>query len=148
MTLKFPVFSEAMLVSILGPAGTGKTLLALAAGLHQVINQGRYTKLIVSRALIPHSRDIGTLPGSKEEKLSPWMGAIYDNLEYLTRNFAGNKYDKRQSPAEQVDKFMEEGFIELEALAYIRGRSIPGHDYRRGSKPHQRKHQNHCNQGR
>lgn len=116
---------EIKLVSILGPAGTGKTLLALAAGLHQVVNQDEYTKLIVSRALIPHSRDIGTLPGSKEEKLSPWMGAIFDNLEFLTRNFAGNKYDKKISPAEQVSKFMEERYIELEALAYIRGRSIP-----------------------
>lgn len=108
------------------PAGTGKTLLALAAGLHQVVNQNRYTKLIISRALIPHSRDIGTLPGNKEEKISPWMGAIFDNLEFLTRNFAGNKYDKKVSPSELVGKFMEEGYIELEALAYIRGRSIPG----------------------
>lgn len=114
------------LVSALGPAGTGKTLLALAAGLHQIVNQGKYTKLVVSRALIPHDRDIGALPGGKEEKLSPWMGAIFDNLEFLTRKFAGNKYDRKTSPAEQVKTFMNEGYIELEALAYIRGRSIPG----------------------
>jgi len=114
------------LVSALGPAGTGKTLLALAAGLHQIVNHSKYTKLVVSRALIPHSRDIGALPGSKEEKLSPWMGAIFDNLEFLTRKFAGNKYDRKTSPAEQVKTFMNEGYIELEALAYIRGRSIPG----------------------
>lgn len=117
---------ELELVSILGPAGTGKTLLALAAGLQQVVNHERYKKLIVSRALIPHSRDIGTLPGSKDDKLSPWMGAIFDNLQFLTKNFTGNKYDKRLSPTEQVNRFMEEGYIELEALAYIRGRSIPG----------------------
>ncbi|TEB14388.1 PhoH-like protein [Pelotomaculum sp. FP] len=117
---------EIKLVSILGPAGTGKTLLALAAGMHQVINRGKYSKLIVSRALIPHSRDIGALPGSKEEKISPWMGAIFDNLEFILRNFAGNKYDKKVTPTEMVDRFMEEGYIELEALAYIRGRSIPG----------------------
>ncbi len=114
------------LVSALGPAGTGKTLLALAAGLHQIVNQGKYTKLVVSRALIPHSRDIGALPGSKEEKLSPWMGAVFDNLEFLIRKFAGNKYDRKTSPVEQVKTFMKEGYIELEALTYIRGRSIPG----------------------
>lgn len=117
---------DIQMVSILGPAGTGKTLLALAAGLCQVINKGLYSKLIVSRALIPHSQDIGALPGDKEEKLSPWMGAIFDNLEFLLSSFAGNKYDRKSSPAEQVSKFMEEGYIELEALAYIRGRSIPG----------------------
>jgi len=117
---------EIELISILGPAGTGKTLLALAAGLQQVINGGKYTKLIVSRALIPHSRDIGALPGTKEQKLSPWMGAIFDNLEFLTLNFAANKYDRKASPSEQVGRFVEEGYIELEALAYIRGRSIPG----------------------
>ncbi|MDO7789062.1 PhoH family protein [Desulforamulus aquiferis] len=113
------------LVSILGPAGTGKTLLALAAGLQQVVNQRLYSKLIVTRALIPHCRDIGALPGTKKEKLTPWMAAIYDNLEFLTRNFVANKHDERCPPAERVEKFLEEGFIELEALTYIRGRSIP-----------------------
>lgn len=113
------------LVSILGPAGTGKTLLALAAGLQQVVNQKLYSKLVVTRALIPHSRDIGALPGTKKEKLTPWMAAIYDNLEFLTRNFVASKHDERCSPAERVEKFMDEGFIELEALTYIRGRSIP-----------------------
>ncbi len=113
------------LVSILGPAGTGKTLLALAAGLQQVVNQRLYSKLIVTRALIPHSRDLGALPGTKKEKLTPWMAAIYDNLEYLTRNFVASKHEERCPPSERVEKFMEEGFIELEALTYIRGRSIP-----------------------
>lgn len=113
------------LISILGPAGTGKTLLALAAGLQQVVNQRLYSKLIVTRALIPHSRDIGALPGTKKEKLTPWMAAIYDNLEFLTRNFAATKQDEKCPPSERVERFMEEGFIELEALTYIRGRSIP-----------------------
>lgn len=113
------------LVSILGPAGTGKTLLALAAGLHQVINLRRYNNLVVTRALIPHSQDIGFLPGSKEEKLNPWMGAIYDNLYYLIQNFTSNKYGTHTTPAGKLDEFIKEGYLELEALTYIRGRSIP-----------------------
>lgn len=113
------------LVSVLGPAGTGKTLLALAAGLHQVVNLRRYDKLVVTRELIPHGRDIGALPGTKEEKISAWMGAIYDNLQYLLRNFSAGKYDEKSIQAERVARFLEEGYIELEALTYIRGRSIP-----------------------
>lgn len=113
------------LVSVLGPAGTGKTLLALAAGLHQVVNLKRYDKLVVTRELIPHGRDIGALPGTKNEKISAWMGSVFDNLQYLVRNFSAGKYDEKCCPAERVSRFMEEGFIELEALTYIRGRSIP-----------------------
>jgi len=114
------------LVSVLGPAGTGKTLLALAAGLHQVVNLKRYDKLVVTRELIPHGRDIGALPGTKNEKISAWMGSVFDNLQYLVRNFSAGKYDEKCCPSERVSRFMEEGFIELEALTYIRGRSIPG----------------------
>ncbi|MCL6479230.1 MAG: PhoH family protein [Peptococcaceae bacterium] len=113
------------LVSALGPAGTGKTLLALAAGLHQVVNQRCYDKLVVTRELIPHGRDIGALPGTKNEKISAWMGSVFDNLQFLVRNFSAGKYDDKTCPAEKVARFMEEGFIELEALTYIRGRSIP-----------------------
>lgn len=116
---------EIQLVSVLGPAGTGKTLLAIAAGLEQVINISRYDKLVVTRELIPHGRDIGALPGTKEEKVSAWMGSLYDNLQYLVRNFTSGKYDGKASPVEKVTKFMDEDFIELEALTYIRGRSIP-----------------------
>ncbi|MFZ5643911.1 MAG: PhoH family protein [Bacillota bacterium] len=114
------------LVSVLGTAGTGKTLLALAAGLHQVVNLRRYHRLVVTRELIPHGRDIGALPGNKYEKISPWMGSLFDNLQYLVRNFSPGKYDQKVCPSEKVSRFMEEGFIELEALTYIRGRSIPG----------------------
>lgn len=117
---------EIHLVSVLGPAGTGKTLLALAAGLQQVVNQKRYDKLVVTRELIPHGRDIGALPGTKEEKISAWMGAVFDNLQYMLRSFSSNKHDEKSSAAEKVARFLEEGFIELEALTYIRGRSIPG----------------------
>lgn len=113
------------LVSVLGPAGTGKTLLALAAGLQQVVNLRRYDKLVVTRELIPHGRDIGALPGTKYEKISAWMGAVFDNLQYLVRHFSTGKYDDKSTPVEKVERFLEEGFIELEALTYIRGRSIP-----------------------
>lgn len=113
------------LVTLMGPAGTGKTLLALAAGLHQVVNLQRYSNLVVSRALIPHGHDIGFLPGSKDEKISPWMGAIFDNLQYLIRNFTSSKYGASSTPAEKLKSFMQEGYIDLEALTYIRGRSIP-----------------------
>lgn len=114
------------LVTLLGPAGTGKTLLALAAGLHQVINTRRYNNVVYTRALIPHGQDIGFLPGSKEEKLNPWMGAVYDNLYYLIRNFTTTKYGTGATPAEKLNSFMQEGYLELEALTHIRGRSIPG----------------------
>ncbi|AGL03517.1 PhoH family protein [Desulfoscipio gibsoniae] len=114
------------LVTLLGPAGTGKTLLALAAGLHQVVNLRRYSNLVITRALIPHGgQDIGFLPGTKEEKLNPWMGAIYDNLHFLIRNFTATKYGTDVTPGEKLKSFMQEGYLELEALTYIRGRSIP-----------------------
>ena len=114
------------LVTLLGSAGTGKTLLTLAAGLHQVVNLSRYNNLVVTRALIPHGgQEIGFLPGSKEEKLNPWMGAIYDNLYFLIRNFTSVKYGTDVTPAERINAFMQEGYLELEALTYIRGRSIP-----------------------
>jgi PhoH-like ATPase len=112
------------LVTTIGKAGTGKTLLALAAGLQKTINRKEYSRIIVSRAVIPVSRDIGFLPGPKEEKLTPWMGAIFDNLEFLSQDFSANKRDTKSTSAERVKSLMMAGPIELEALAYIRGRSI------------------------
>jgi PhoH-like ATPase len=101
-------------VSILGQAGCGKTLMAIAAGLQQVLDDGaKYKKLIVARPVQPMGRDIGFLPGTVEEKLLPWLAPIQDNLEALMNN------DK-----EHLKMLIEEGTIELEALTYIRGRSI------------------------
>ena len=103
-------------VSLIGKAGTGKTLLAIAAGLEQIMGgQGNetYRKLIVSRPIQPMGKDIGYLPGTLEEKLLPWLAPIQDNLEYLMGN------DKR-AMQDHIDK----GIIEVEALTYIRGRSI------------------------
>ncbi|WP_017727154.1 PhoH family protein [Halalkalibacterium ligniniphilum] len=104
------------LVTMIGKAGTGKTLLSLAAGLMQTEDLGIYKKLVVARPVVPVGKDIGFLPGEKEEKLRPWMQPIYDNLEYLFNT---------KKPGE-IDKILAGlGSIQVEALTYIRGRSIP-----------------------
>ncbi|HEY5921775.1 MAG TPA: PhoH family protein [Kofleriaceae bacterium] len=111
---------EVKLVTLVGKAGTGKTLLAIAAGLQKVTEEQVFSKLLVSRPVFPLGRDIGYLPGTIEEKLNPWMQPIYDNLELL---LGLNKTDKKEgrSYAELVDL----GFVEIEPLTYIRGRSLP-----------------------
>ncbi|MCB1802061.1 MAG: PhoH family protein, partial [Gammaproteobacteria bacterium] len=76
-------------VSLLGTAGTGKTLLALAAGLSQVLDQNRFREIIMTRVTVPVGEDIGFLPGTEEEKMTPWMGALMDNLEVLTQTEGG-----------------------------------------------------------
>ncbi len=108
------------LVTLVGKAGTGKTLLALAAGLQKVTEEQTYHKLLVSRPIFPLGRDIGYLPGDIEDKLNPWMQPIYDNLELLLGLGRGEKKDGR-SYAELMDL----GFVEIEPLTYIRGRSLP-----------------------
>ncbi|MFW5962200.1 MAG: PhoH family protein [bacterium] len=110
------------LVTLIGKAGTGKTLLALAAGLYKVLEEEQYTKLSVARPIVPMGNDIGYLPGDKEEKLRPWMQPIYDNLEYLFDEAFDE--ETRDSCFDFVE---EKKFIEVEALSYIRGRSIPNH---------------------
>ncbi len=111
---------EVDLVTLVGRAGTGKTLLALACGLAQIMGDPRYEKVLVSRPIMPLGRDIGYLPGTKEEKLAHWMMPIYDNLGYLlTLKGARGEVSKK------VDDFLRSGMIEIEALTYIRGRSIP-----------------------
>ncbi|MFH1957340.1 MAG: PhoH family protein [bacterium] len=112
------------LVTFLGIAGTGKTLLALAAGLSKVFDENVYRKLLVSRPVIPMGKDIGYLPGTKEEKLAPWMRAIYDNLEFLISVSEKSEF-RGEDMESQVDWFFDSGKLEIEALTYIRGRSIP-----------------------
>jgi PhoH-like ATPase len=107
------------LVTLVGSAGTGKTLLALAAGLKRCVENGAYTRLLVSRPLIPLGRDLGYLPGDIDEKLGPWMKPIFDNLEFLL--LSGGK--RRGLP--ELDQMMTSGVIEVEPLTYIRGRSLP-----------------------
>ena len=113
---------EVSMVTLLGQAGTGKTLLALAAGLHLVTNVQRFEKLLISRPLIPLGRDIGYLPGSKDEKLFQWMEPIFDNLEYILRS----NFKKPGETSREVKRLIDNGTLVMEALTYMRGRSIPG----------------------
>lgn len=106
------------LVTLVGMAGTGKTLLALAAGLSQVL-EGGYSKLLVSRPIMPMGKDIGYLPGTIEEKLDPWMKPIFDNLDFLLMSSKQGKA-KRAS----VDRLFDDGQLQVEPLTYIRGRSL------------------------
>lgn len=104
-------------VTLVGKAGTGKTLLALAAGLEKTLEQQYYTRLLITRPIIPMGDDLGYLPGSKEEKLRPWMQPIYDNLEFLFHTCP----DKHHL----IHDYIARDVIQMEALTYIRGRSIP-----------------------
>jgi PhoH-like ATPase len=120
---------QVQLVSLVGKAGTGKTLLALAAGLNQVVEEDNYNRMVVSRPVFPLGKDLGYLPGSKSEKFNPWMQPIYDNMEILlsTRkeqedNGNGKIFGKKEP---SLQDYLDFGFIELEPLTYIRGRSLP-----------------------
>jgi PhoH-like ATPase len=115
------------LVTLIGKAGTGKTLLALAAGLRRTTEDGTYTRLLVSRPIMPLGRDIGFLPGDVDEKLNPWMQPIYDNLEFLFSNGATTA-TKGGRDNRGFLELLENGTVQVEPLTYIRGRSLP-HQY-------------------
>ncbi|MBR2000023.1 MAG: PhoH family protein [Lentisphaeria bacterium] len=120
MALHLLMDPEIPLVTLVGKAGSGKTLLALAAALELTEKQNVYSRILVSRPIIPLGNDIGYLPGDKDEKLDAWMQPIYDNLEFLLRS------DKRESSARrQIEEMKRNKKLELEALTYIRGRTIP-----------------------
>lgn len=106
-------------VSLVGKAGTGKTLLAIAAGLEQVVERKKYSKLYIARPIIPMGKDLGFLPGNEKDKLRPWMQPIFDNIEFLS-DVKGDK------AGEKVITGLESmGLLKVEALTYIRGRSMP-----------------------
>ena len=109
---------DVKLVTLVGKAGTGKTLLALAAGLEKVVEEKVYEKLIVTRPVVPMGNDLGYLPGDIEEKIKPWMEPIYDNMEFLSK---GSSSDSNQL----LTDLKSMNLIELQAITYIRGRSIP-----------------------
>lgn len=123
MALDLLLNPDINLVTLIGQAGTGKTLLALAAGLESVIHSGNHERLLVSRPVVPMGKDIGYLPGTKDEKLALWMQPIFDNLTYLMRHERKDEDDG--SVQEKVNQLIKKQQVELEALTYIRGRSIP-----------------------
>ena len=121
MALHLLMDPEIPLVTLVGKAGSGKTLLALAAALAQMnAEPSIYETLLVTRPIIPLGNDIGYLPGDKDQKLDAWMQPIYDNLEFLLHTGK-----KEQSARRQIDEMKRSRKLELEALTYIRGRTIP-----------------------
>ncbi|GDX71926.1 hypothetical protein LBMAG39_03590 [Cyanobium sp.] len=121
------------LLTLVGKAGTGKTLLALAAGLHQVADEHLYERLLVTRPVISLGKEIGFLPGSLEEKMGPWMQPIIDNLDFLLGGSAddeaprggGSRGGANRPQRSNWTDLKGMGLLEVEAISYIRGRSIP-----------------------
>jgi PhoH-like ATPase len=111
---------DIQIVSLVGKAGTGKTLLAIAAGLLKTADESAYVRLLVSRPVFPMGRDLGFLPGDIEEKLAPWMQPIFDNVELLLTS--DDESGKRKRGYREL---IDLGLMEIEPLTYIRGRSIP-----------------------
>jgi PhoH-like ATPase len=110
---------EIKLVSLVGKAGTGKTLLAIATGLEKTIAEEKYSRLLVSRPVQPMGRDLGFLPGDINEKLAPWMQPIFDNMDFLFGQHRGED-------TSSWEELINQGLLHIEPLTYIRGRSIPG----------------------
>ncbi|MEM8834964.1 MAG: PhoH family protein [Planctomycetota bacterium] len=126
MALDLLLNDDIKLVTLIGQAGTGKTLLAVAAGMTKVFHEKHFEKLLVARPIMPMGRDIGYLPGDKDEKLTAWMQPIFDNLSYLLSTRGSHLQTPDSHTAEQrVRKLMADGQLVLEPLTYIRGRSIP-----------------------
>jgi PhoH-like ATPase len=130
MALDLLLDDSVKLVTLIGSAGTGKTLLALAAGMTKTLNEQVYQKLLCARPIMPLGRDIGYLPGDKDQKLSAWMQPIFDNMAYLLSNrLSGSENLASHAPLstveQRIQQLMAAGQVVLEPLTYIRGRSIP-----------------------
>jgi len=110
------------LVTLVGLAGSGKTMLALASALQQTLEEKVYRRMLIARPVIAVGHDLGFLPGTKEEKLTNWMGAIYDNLSYLLEKPKGSL----DTSDMDIQMLIEEGLLEIEAVTYLRGRTLPG----------------------
>jgi PhoH-like ATPase len=113
---------DIQLVTLVGLAGSGKTMIALAAALQQTLEEKVYRRILIARPVIAVGHDIGFLPGTKEEKLTNWMGAIYDNLSYLLEKPKG----ALETADMDIQMLIEEGQLEIEAVTFLRGRSLPG----------------------
>lgn len=143
MALDLLLDDEIKLVCMLGPAGTGKTFLALLAGLHKVLVQDDFEKILISRPVVPLGRDIGYLPGTMEEKLHSWMLPVYDNMDFIShaismaRHFQQLEEDRKMKKGKQklpdrqekraftAEDLVNSGKLSMEAITYMRGRSIP-----------------------
>ncbi len=143
MALDLLLDKNIKLVSLLGPAGTGKTFLVLLAGLHQILIEDEYEKMLIARPVIPLGRDIGYLPGTIEEKLHSWMLPVYDNMDFITHSAAmgkhfeeieaelrvkrkkGRKEKKIKEELISLNELVRNDKLSLEAITYMRGRSIP-----------------------
>ena len=118
---------EIKLVTLIGRAGTGKTLLAIAGGLRRTVDDNVYARMLVSRPVFPLGKDIGFLPGDIDEKLNPWMKPIYDNLELIFNSGPAGLHQSGVRPrgARGYEDLFQRGILEVEPLVYIRGRSLP-----------------------
>ena len=126
MAMDLLLDDDVKLVTLTGSAGTGKTILAVAAGMMKVYQEERFNKLLAARPIMPLGKDIGYLPGTKDEKLSLWMQPIFDNLAYLLSSRGTHFNDAESLTIEQrIDRMIEQGKLVIEPITYIRGRSIP-----------------------
>ncbi|MDR9500531.1 MAG: PhoH family protein [Desulfurivibrionaceae bacterium] len=126
MALELLLDPRIKIVTLVGQAGTGKTLLALAAALETTIALEEYEKILVSRPIIPLGKDLGYMPGDKDDKLRHWMQPIFDNLTYILGDRGGKASEKDvETVRKKVEQLLKDHIIEMEALTFIRGRSIP-----------------------
>ena len=110
------------LVTLTGGAGTGKTLIAIAAGLAKTTDEEVFNRLLIARPIFPMGRDIGFLPGDLNEKLNPWMQPVYDSLDFL---LGGGSHSRKKRFSKSYEELINQGLLAVEPLTYIRGRSLP-----------------------
>ena len=118
IALELLLDDDVRLVTLVGKAGTGKTLLAIAAGLKCTAEDKRYTRMLVTRPVVPVGKDIGYLPGEKSAKMANWMQPLFDNLEFILGEY-------KRPNVKSIEQMVKDRIIEIEALSFIRGRSLP-----------------------